>query len=112
MDEVPQGAADLLVVCTPASANEQIIRKAAERGVRAVFVTSGGYSETGDEGAAAESRLIALADELDLVLAGPNGQGITSPPVGLCAHAVTVVVEQCVLGNQAIVFAIEFTGLT
>jgi len=88
VDEVPQGAADLLVVCTPASANEQIIRKAAERGVRAVFVTSGGYSETGDEGAAAESRLIALADELDLVLAGPNGQGITSPPVGLCAQIV------------------------
>ena len=88
VDEIPKGAADLLVVCTPVSANEQIIRQAAERGVRAVFVTAGGYSEASDEGAAAEASLVALTNELGLVLAGPNGQGITSPPVGLCAQIV------------------------
>lgn len=88
VDEIPKGAADLLVVCTPVSANEQIIRQAADRGVRAVFVTAGGYSEASDEGAVAEARLVALTNELGLVLAGPNGQGITSPPVGLCAQIV------------------------
>ena len=88
VDALPEGAAELLVVCTPVSANEQIIRTAAERGVRAVFVAAGGYSEASEEGAAAETRLVALADELDLILAGPNGQGITSPPVGLCAQIV------------------------
>ncbi|MEC9394294.1 MAG: CoA-binding protein [Actinomycetota bacterium] len=88
IDALPDGAADLLVVCTPVSVNEEIIRTAAARGVRAVFVAAGGYSEAGDEGAAAEVRLAALAEELDLVLAGPNGQGITSPPVGLCAQIV------------------------
>ncbi|MEE3205389.1 MAG: CoA-binding protein, partial [Actinomycetota bacterium] len=88
VDAVPDGAADLLVACTPVSANEGIIRSAAARGVRAVFVAAGGYAEAGPEGAKAEARLVALADELDLVLAGPNGQGVTSPPVGLCAQIV------------------------
>ena len=88
VDALPEGAAELLVVCTPVSANEQIIRTAAGRGIRAVFVAAGGYSEAGEEGAKAEARLVALADELGLVLAGPNGQGITSPPVDLCAQIV------------------------
>ena len=34
VDAVPHGAADLLVACTPVSANEEIIRSAAARGVR------------------------------------------------------------------------------
>ncbi len=88
IEMLPDGAAELLVVCTPVSVNEEIIRAAAARGVRAVFVAAGGYSETGDEGEAAEARLVAIANELGLVLAGPNGQGITSPPVGLCAQIV------------------------
>ena len=88
IEALPDGVADLLVLCTPVAANEEIVRTAAARGVRAVFCAAGGYSEAGDEGAAAEARLGALADELDLVLAGPNGQGVTSPPVGLCAQIV------------------------
>ena len=88
VDDVPAGEADLLMICTPASVNEEIIRKAASKGVRAVFVAAGGYSETGADGADAERRLVALADELDLVLAGPNGQGVVSPPASLCAQIV------------------------
>ena len=88
IESLPDGAAELLVVCTPVSVNEEIIRTAASRGVRAVFVAAGGYSETGPDGIEAEARLVAMADELGLVLAGPNGQGITSPPVGLCAQIV------------------------
>ncbi|MBR11755.1 MAG: hypothetical protein CL442_01210 [Acidimicrobiaceae bacterium] len=88
IEALSDGAAELLVVCTPVSANEEIVRTAASKGVRAVFVAAGGYSEAGEDGAAAEARLVALADELDLVLAGPNGQGITSPPAGLCAQIV------------------------
>ncbi|HAQ22717.1 MAG: hypothetical protein CL467_07890 [Acidimicrobiaceae bacterium] len=88
IDALPDSAAELLVVCTPASANEEIVRTAATKGVRAVFVAAGGYSETGETGAATEARLVALANELDLILAGPNGQGVTSPPSGLCAQIV------------------------
>ena len=88
VDAVPDGAAELLVLCTPVAANAEIVRSAAARGVRAVFCAAGGYSEAGPEGAEAEDQLVALADELGIVLAGPNGQGVVSTPVGLCAQIV------------------------
>ena len=62
IDALPEGRAELLVVCTPVSVNEEIIRTAAARGVRAVFVAAGGYSETGPDGIEAEARLVAMAD--------------------------------------------------
>jgi acetyltransferase len=57
-------------------------------GVRAAFLTSAGYGEAGEEGRKAEHELTALADDLGLVLAGPNGQGVVSTPVKLCAQIV------------------------
>ena len=86
VDDVPDGAADLVFICTPPALNEGILRGCAARGVRAAFVAAGGYREAGD--AEAEDRLIALAAELGMVLAGPNGQGVVSPPASLCAQIV------------------------
>ncbi len=88
LGEVPAGAADLLVVCTPASANEQLLRDAAARGIGAAFVTTAGYGESGEQGRIAQQRLVAVADEVGILLAGPNGQGLVSPPAGLCAQIV------------------------
>jgi acetyltransferase len=56
--------------------------------VKAAYVVSGGYRETGAEGRRAEEELVALADKLDVVLAGPNGQGLISTPARLCAQIV------------------------
>jgi acyl-CoA synthetase (NDP forming) len=88
VEDLPDGAADLVFVCTPASANPDLLRACAAKGVRAAFVTSAGYGEAGEEGAAAEARLVELADELDILLAGPNGQGVLSTPSSLCAQIV------------------------
>ncbi len=88
VDEVPDGAADLVFICTPASTNPDLLRSCARKGVRAAFVASAGYAEAGDEGRAAEGELVALADELGILLAGPNGQGVVSPPSKLCAQIV------------------------
>ncbi len=87
-DVPPDAMIDLVFVCTPAAANEQLLRDCAARGVGAAFVTSGGYAEAGPEGRDAEDRLVRLADELGILLAGPNGQGVVSTPVGLCAQIV------------------------
>ena len=73
--EIPDGAADLVFVCTPASANPDLLRACAAKGVRAAFVTSAGYGEAGDEGRRAERELVALADELGILLAGPERPG-------------------------------------
>jgi acyl-CoA synthetase (NDP forming) len=86
--DVPDGPWDLLFVCTPAAANPDLVRSAAARGVRAAFVTSAGYGEAGETGIAAQVELVALCDELGMLLAGPNGQGVVSTPAQLCAQIV------------------------
>jgi acetyltransferase len=85
---LPSGEADLAIVCTPQAANAEVLRACAAKGVKAAYVVSGGYREVGAEGRRAEEELVALADKLDVVLAGPNGQGLVSTPAGLCAQIV------------------------
>ncbi|NND75713.1 MAG: CoA-binding protein [Ilumatobacter sp.] len=86
--ELPDGEIDLVFVCTPASGNPDLLRACAAKGIRAAFLTSAGYGEAGDEGQRAEDELVALADELGILLAGPNGQGVVSTPVDLCVQIV------------------------
>jgi acetyltransferase len=85
---VPEGAADLVFVCTPNQVNEELLRGCAKRGVRAAFVASGGYGEAGPDGRAREASLVATAEELGMVVAGPNGQGVISTSESLCAQIV------------------------
>jgi acyl-CoA synthetase (NDP forming) len=88
VDEVPDGAADLVFVCTPPESVPDLLRTCAAKGVRAAFISSAGYGEVGPEGKRAERELAALSDELGLLLAGPNGQGIISTPASLCAQII------------------------
>ena len=54
--ELPDGAADLVFVCTPAAANLDLLRACAAKGVRAAFLTSAGYGEAGEDGHAGRAR--------------------------------------------------------
>ena len=85
---IPDGAADLVFVCTPVRVNADVVRDCARKGVRAAFVMTGGYAESGDAGRRAEHELAAAAEEAGVLLAGPNGQGIVSTPSSLCAQMV------------------------
>ena len=82
LDELPDGEADLVFVCTPAGANPELLRQAAAKGIRAAFVASAGYGEAGEEGRRAQDELVALADELDLLVVGPQrpGRGVDARP--------------------------------
>ena len=86
--ELPDGEIDLVFVCTPASANPGLLQACAAKGITAAFLTSAGYGEAGEAGDAAEDELVALADQLGVLLAGPNGQGVVSTPARLCAQIV------------------------
>jgi acetyltransferase len=86
--EIPEGEADLVFVCTPAASNPDVLRSAAEKGIRAAFIASAGYAEAGEEGRARQAELVALADQLGMLLVGPNGQGVVSTPVSMCAQIV------------------------
>ncbi len=88
IDSLPDNAIDLVFVCTPASANPDLLRACARKGIGAAFLTSAGYGEAGEEGIRREAELVALADELGILLAGPNGQGVVSTPAKLCAQIV------------------------
>jgi acetyltransferase len=88
MSDIPEGAADLVFVGTPAAGNQQLLREAAAKGITAAFIASAGYGEAGDEGKLAQDDLVALADELGMLIVGPNGQGVVSTPSSLCAQIV------------------------
>jgi len=86
--DLPDNSIDLVLVCTPAATNPEILRECAAKGIRAAFLTSAGYGEAGEQGKVAERELVAMADELGMLLAGPNGQGVVSTPAKLCAQIV------------------------
>ena len=88
VEEIPPGKADLVFVCTPVAANVELLRSCAKIGVRAAFVASGGYREAGEDGRQLEDELVKTADELGILLAGPNGQGVISASVSMCAQIV------------------------
>ena len=88
VDDLPDGAVDLAFVCTPAVTNPDILRACARKGIRAAFLTSAGYGEAGPEGLAAQRDLVELGDQLGMLVAGPNGQGVVSTPAKLCAQIV------------------------
>ena len=88
IDDLPLNEIDLAFFCTPASANPQLLRQCANRGIRSAFIASAGYREAGSQGEQAERDLVQLAAELDMLIAGPNGQGVVSTPVSMCAQIV------------------------
>ena len=88
IDKLPLNEIDLAFFCTPASANPGILKQCAERGISAAFIASAGYREAGIDGIRAERELVELAAQLNMIIAGPNGQGVISTPVALCAQIV------------------------
>ena len=88
IDDLPLNEIDLAFFCTPASANPQLLQQCSARGIRAAFIASAGYREAGSTGEQAERDLIKLAADLNMLIAGPNGQGVVSTPVSMCAQIV------------------------
>ena len=88
LEELPDGEADLVFVCTPAATNPDVLRAAAAKGITAAFLASAGYGEAGEEGRRAQDQLVALAEDLGIMIVGPNGQGVVSTPSSLCAQIV------------------------
>lgn len=88
VEELPDSEIDLAFVCTPSTANLNVLRGCADRNIRSVYVTSAGYRETDEMGQIAEAELLTEANRLGLLMVGPNGQGIVSTPAKLCAQIV------------------------
>jgi len=88
VDDLPDNSVDLAFICTPASTNAEILRACAKKGIKAAYITSAGYADLGAEGLQAQIDLTNLAKELEILVVGPNGQGLISTPQNLCAQIV------------------------
>jgi acetyltransferase len=86
--EVPDADLDLVFLGVPAKATADVLRQAADRGIRAAFCASAGYGEIDADGRRHQDELAELADSLGILFAGPNGQGLISTPASMCAQIV------------------------
>lgn len=82
--EAPEGT-DLAVVIIPAKLVPGTILQLGERKVKAAIVITGGFAESGEEGAALQEELAANAARCGIRIVGPNCQGVNYPYHGLCA---------------------------
>lgn len=82
--DVP-GAVDLAVAAVPAKAVPGVVQDAAAAGVGAVVVLSGGFAETGAEGAELQASVVAAARAGGVRIVGPNCLGVQNCGTGLNA---------------------------
>ncbi len=79
IDELPDGV-DLAVIILPAGANPQAIRQCAAKGIRAIVLAAGGFSEVDEGGEALQGELIRAISDTGVRVIGPNTSGHTSTP--------------------------------
>jgi acetate---CoA ligase (ADP-forming) len=84
VDEIPLGT-DLAVVIIPAASVPGAILRLGERKVRAAIVITGGFAESGAEGARLQEEVAGNASRCGIRVLGPNCQGVNYPHHGLCA---------------------------
>ncbi len=67
---------ELAVLVVPAPAAPESLRLCGERGIKAVILLSGGFRETGSEGAALENECLEVCQQYGMRLVGPNCVGL------------------------------------
>ncbi len=82
--EIPEGT-DLAVVIIPAKLVPGTVLELGVRKVKAAIVITGGFAESGADGAALQKELARSAAETGIRVVGPNCQGVNYPYHGLCA---------------------------
>lgn len=87
LSELPEPV-DLAILAIPARHCVQAAADAAARGVGGVFIISGGFGETGEEGAKLERQLEEICRTTGLRLLGPNTSGFVNPAAGCIASFV------------------------
>lgn len=74
------GGIDLAVIILPANLNPQAIRDCAARGIKAIVLAAGGFSEVDEKGEELQGNLTQAIRETGVRVIGPNTSGHTSTP--------------------------------
>jgi acetate---CoA ligase (ADP-forming) len=82
--DIPPGT-DLAVVIIPAPSVPGAILELGERRVRAAIVITGGFAESGPDGAGLQEEVARNASRCGIRVVGPNCQGVNYPYHHLCA---------------------------
>nr|MDO8098070.1 CoA-binding protein [Candidatus Njordarchaeota archaeon] len=72
--EIPS-AVDLAIIIIPATAVPNAIDECGRKGIKAVSVLSGGFSEVGDQGTELENEIVKIAGKYGIRIVGPNCVG-------------------------------------
>ncbi|HPC06523.1 MAG TPA: CoA-binding protein [Anaerolineaceae bacterium] len=75
VSEVPDPV-DLAVILAPAGAVPAALEECGKRGIKAAIIASGGFRETGAEGAGLEAECMRVARQFGMRLIGPNCIGL------------------------------------
>ena len=81
IEELPHGI-DLAIIILPAKLNLDALRKVSQKGINAVVLAAGGFSEVDLEGEKLQKDLIELIRETGIRVLGPNTSGHISTPHG------------------------------
>ncbi len=74
---------DLAVILLPAQLIPQIIDSCGRRGLKGIIIISGGFKEMGTAGAVLEAECVAIAQQYQMRLLGPNCVGTMDSHTGL-----------------------------
>jgi acetate---CoA ligase (ADP-forming) len=85
------GPVDLAIIVTPTNAVLSAVEDCTTKGVRAIVITTSGFSEAGEEGKKLEQELVRIARSGGVRIIGPNCVGIYCPSARLPfpLHSVT-----------------------
>ncbi len=84
---------DLAVLVVPPAAVPGVLQECVAAGVGAAVVCSGGFAESGEEGAALQEQLQQIVAGSSLRLLGPNTSGFVNPGAGIRANFMPSVVS-------------------
>ena len=79
IQDLPEGI-DLAVVILPAALNPRAVRDCAARGIQAIVLAAGGFSEVDEKGEDLQEELTRAVRETGVRVIGPNTSGHTSTP--------------------------------
>jgi len=76
---------DIAFIIVPAFLCVNAVRECAEKGIRAVVIVAGGFSEVDEDGARLQREIYKIANAHGVRIVGPNTSGIISTPGRLVA---------------------------
>lgn len=85
LDALPE-TPDLAIIAVQSAYVAETLRSCARRGIRHIHILTAGFSEIGtEEGRGLEAQIISIAEELNLLIIGPNCMGPYCPSSRLTA---------------------------